>query len=217
MAIFEITHSAIEEYLNEHSKIEPPLQQKVRYFTRDTLPEGFQMLSGPLEGNFLKMVVMATGAKSILELGTFTGYSCLWMADGLIGPGEILTCELSPQNAKFARTFFDMSPHKNIIRIIQGPALESVIKLQNEKKAFDLVFIDADKKNYPEYYERCLSMLKTGGHMIIDNTLWGGEVTAPTDTSGFAIHELNVKIAQDRRVDATHLPLRDGIQWIRKK
>lgn len=217
MPIFQITHSAIEEYLKDYAKPEPAIQQKVRYFTKDTLPEGIQMLSGPEEGNFLKMVVMATGAKTILELGTFTGYSALWMADGIIGAGELITCELSPQNAKFARNFFDMSPHKNVIRIIHGPALDSVIKLQNEKRVFDLVFIDADKKNYPEYYERCLSMLKPGGTMLIDNTLWGGEVVAPTDKSGFAIHELNIKIAQDHRVDATHLPLRDGIQWIRKK
>lgn len=212
-----ITSDYVEEYLLEYAKPETPLLAKIRQFTQEALPEAQEMLSGPLSGNFLKMVVQVTGAKYILELGTFTGYSSLWMAEGLSGAGEIITCELSPQNAKYARNYFDQSPHKNLIRIMMGPALESVLKLAKEKKVFDLIFIDADKKNYPEYYERCLGMLKRGGSILVDNTLWGGEVTSPRDISGKTIHQLNKIILQDNRVDAVHVPVRDGIQWVRKK
>lgn len=172
-----------------------------------------QMLSGPLEGNFLKMVAKLTGAKRILELGTFTGYSALWLAQGLEKGGEIITCEFNPDNAKIAQGFFDKSPFKNNIHIKIGKALDT---LETLKGPFDLAFIDADKSNYPIYYEKCLEMLRPGGSILVDNTLWGGAVLDPQDTQTRAIHKLNGMILKDDRVENVLVTIRDGIQWIRK-
>ncbi len=208
-----IVNKEIEEYAKNHSKPETTLLKEVREYTmtKTSMP---QMLSGPLEGNFLKMVVQMTGAKRILELGTFTGYSALWMVQALQKGGEVITCEFNPDNAKIAQGFFDKSPNKNNIQIKIGPALETLETLQGP---FDVVFIDADKSNYPAYYEKCLSLLRSGGSILIDNTLWSGEILNPQDTQTRAIHKLNETIAKDERVENVLVTIRDGIQWVMKK
>lgn len=211
--MIDIVQKDVENYAKNHSKPETALLKEVREFTmtQTTAP---QMLSGSLEGNFLKMVVQLTGAKRILELGTFTGYSALWMAQGLAKDGEIITCDASPEHAKIAQGFFDKSPYKNNIHIKIGPALDTLKTLQGP---FDIAFIDADKANYPAYYEKCIELVRSGGSILVDNTLWNGRVLNPQETSDKCIHQLNETVLKDDRVDSVLITIRDGIQWIRKK
>lgn len=203
----------INKYAAYYSKHEPEYIRNVRKFT-ETQVENAQMLSGPLEGNFLKMVVQLTQAKKILELGTFTGYSALWMAEGLGEDGKITTCEASSEHAIIARRHFDESPHAKKIDIKFGPALES---LETIHDTFDIVFIDADKTNYPTYYEKAMRIVRSGGSILIDNMLWSGKVLNPQDGSTKIIHELNRAISHDTRVQNILVTIRDGIQWVIKK
>ena len=173
-----------------------------------------QMLTGPIEGRFLKMMVQVTGARRILEVGTFTGYSALNLAEGLPSDGELTTLELDPQVIAIAKRYFDRSEHGKKIKIIEGPALESIAKLTG---TFDLAFIDADKENYLNYYEAILPRLKSGGVILIDNVLWSGRVLNPTDETDAAIVSLNERVCADDRVNKVLLPIRDGIFFVRKK
>lgn len=211
--MIEIVNKDVENYAFAHSKPENALLKEVREYTMSQV-HGSQMLSGPLEGNFLKMVVQLTGAKRILEIGTFTGYSALWMAQGLVPGGEIITCDLSPESAAIARGFFDRSEYKNQIHIKVGPALETLETLQGP---FDIAFIDADKNNYSAYYEKCMNLVRPSGSILVDNTLWSGAVLDPKEKSDKSIHQLNQTIVNDPRVDSVLITIRDGIQWVRKK
>lgn len=208
-----IVDPQIDKYSAHYSKQEPDYIRKVREFTMSQVPNS-QMLSGPLEGNFLKMVVQLTQAKKILELGTYTGYSALWMAEGLAEDGKIITCEASPEHATMSRKHFDESPHAKKIDIKFGPALET---LENIHDTFDVVFIDADKTNYPSYYEKAMRLVRSGGSILIDNMLWSGKVLDPQDASSKIIHELNRAISKDTRVTNILVTIRDGIQWVIKK
>ncbi|MEZ4846798.1 MAG: class I SAM-dependent methyltransferase [Bdellovibrionota bacterium] len=171
------------------------------------------MLSGTRR-EFSKMVVQMTGAKRVLEIGTFTGYSAPWMVQGLPSDGELVTCDVSPENAKIAQGFFDQSPYKKNIHLKVGSALDT---LETLKGPFDVAFIDADKANYSAYYEKCMELVRPGGSILVDNTLWSGAVLDPKEKSDIAIHALNEKIANDPRVDSVLITIRDGIQWARKK
>ncbi len=172
------------------------------------------MLTGPLEGRFLKMMVMVSNAKRVLEIGMFTGYSALSMAEGLPDDGELITCDLDPRTIKIARQFFQKSPHGKKITIKEGPALDTLKTLQG---SFDLAFIDADKTNYGNYYEAVLKLLKPGGLMLIDNVLYSGKVLNPKCENSTAIAELNDRIEKDERVDRVLLPIRDGVFIVRKR
>jgi caffeoyl-CoA O-methyltransferase len=178
---------------------------------KTTLP---QMLTGPIEGRFLKLMVQTVGAKRVLEIGMFTGYSALSMAEGLPADGQLLTCEIEPKHIEIARRYFDQSPHGKKIKILEGPALDSI---KQQKGPFDLCFIDADKTNYGNYYEAVLPLLRSGGVILIDNVLWSGRVLDPQSEDDWAIAKLNDKIAQDDRVDRVLLPIRDGVFFVRKK
>lgn len=172
------------------------------------------MLTGPLEGRFLKLMVQVTGAKRILEVGTFTGYSALSMAEGLPADGELITLDIDPECLEIAKRFFVRSEHGKKIQIKMGPALDSIRALQG---SFDLVFIDADKVNYSNYYEAILPLVRKGGVILIDNVLYSGQVVKPNCDNSRAIAELNDKIAKDERVDRVLLPVRDGVFFIRKR
>ncbi len=211
--MIEIVQKDVENYAKNHSKPEDILLQELREFTSKNTTSP-QMLSGALEGNFLKMVVALTGAKRILEIGTFTGYSALWMAQGMQQDGEIITCDASSEHALIAKRYFDRSPYKNQIHIQVGPALET---LQTLHAPFDVAFIDADKANYCAYYDKCVELVRSGGSILVDNTLWSGAVLDPKEKSDKAIHALNEKILNDPRVDSVLLTIRDGIQWVIKK
>jgi caffeoyl-CoA O-methyltransferase len=178
-----------------------------------------EMLSGHLEGQVLKMFVYMMKAKRILEIGMFTGYSALAMAEALPEDGCLVACEVDEYVADFARNCFDSSPHGHKIEVKVAPALETMEKLADAGASFDLVFIDADKKEYLNYFQMLLEtgLLQDGGFICIDNTLFQGQVYLPEQrtTNGNAIAEFNRIVADDPRVEQVILPLRDGLTIIR--
>jgi caffeoyl-CoA O-methyltransferase len=177
--------------------------------------ESPQMIVGPLEGAFLKMMTQLVQATSVLEIGMFTGYSALCFAEALPANGTVLTCELDEESAALARQYFARSPIGKKIEVRMGPALETMRYL---KGPFDLIFIDADKINYVNYYRRSLDLLSPQGVILIDNVLWDGDVLkqpAPDEKTA-AIQELNRTVSSDPRVTAVLVTIRDGVLVIRK-
>lgn len=205
----------IEAYAQAHSMPESDLCRALREetFRRMEFP---QMVVGPLEGAFLKMMTQIVGAKRVLEVGMFTGYSALCFAEALPADGTILTCEIDDESAALAGTYFARSPHGRKIEIRMGPALDTMRALTGP---FDLVFIDADKTNYVNYYRRALELISPSGVILIDNVLWDGEVLLqpPPDERTAAIQELNRVVAADSRVTAVLLTIRDGVLIVRPK
>jgi caffeoyl-CoA O-methyltransferase len=171
------------------------------------------MMVGPVEGQFLKMLATITGARRILEIGMFTGYSTLAWAEALPKDGRVVTCEINPQTTEIAKRYFAESLHGHKIEIKLGPALNS-LKLVDG--IFDLCFIDADKENYGAYYDRCMELARPRGLIVLDNMLRGGRVLDPQDRGTKAIDELNKRIRKDPRVENVLLPMRDGIMLVRK-
>jgi caffeoyl-CoA O-methyltransferase len=173
------------------------------------------MLSGEAGGNVLRMVARLIGARRILEIGTFTGFGTLCMAEALPEDGEIHTLELDAEHLALATSFFQRSAYSDRIFAHLGPAFESLAQLEGP---FDLVFLDADKTNYPHYYEEALRLLRPGGVLLVDNALWSGRVLDPgEDESARAIDELNRTIESDSRVEGMLLTVRDGIFLVRKR
>jgi len=211
----ELVSAEIEAYAQAHSMPESDLCRALREetFRRMEFP---QMVVGPLEGAFLKMMTRVVGAKRVLEVGMFTGYSALCFAEALPADGTILTCEIDDESAALARTFFARSPHGRKIEIRMGPALDTMRSLTGP---FDLVFVDADKTNYVNYYRRALELISPSGVILIDNVLWDGEVLLqpPPDERTAAIQELNRVVAADSRVTAVLLTIRDGVLIVRPK
>jgi caffeoyl-CoA O-methyltransferase len=205
----------IEAYAQAHSMPESDLCRALREETQRRM-ESPQMMVGPLEGAFLKMMTQLVQATSVLEVGMFTGYSALCFAEALPVDGTVLTCEVDDESAAFARRYFARSPIGKKIEVRMGPALETMRHL---KGLFDLIFIDADKINYVNYYRRSLDLLSPQGVILIDNVLWDGDVLkhpAPDDQTA-AIQELNRMVATDPRVTAVLVTVRDGVLVIRRK
>jgi caffeoyl-CoA O-methyltransferase len=175
-----------------------------------------QMLTGPVEGSFLKMLVQVSGARRVLEIGTYTGYSALSMAAGLPADGEIITCDIDPETTRIAQSFWARSPDGGKIKPIRGPALETIRALPADIQ-FDFVFLDADKENYLNYYEAVLPRLKPGGLLAADNTLWSGKVLAPKEKSDHAMVAFNTRVTRDPRVEHVLLSVRDGVMLVRKR
>ncbi|MDR9367399.1 MAG: O-methyltransferase [Balneolaceae bacterium] len=198
-----------ESFTSEESKT---LKELVQVSEREL--EYTDMLSGPQVGMLLKMLVQISGAKRILEIGTFTGYSAIWMADALSKDGTLITLEMNERYRDISRQFFEQEEYKTKIKQKMGNALEVIPALSG---FFDLIFLDADKISYPTYYEILKPKLKTGGIFVIDNVLWGGEVLRPSDEKSRAIHKLNKMIRDDNDVDQVMIPVRDGITIVRKK
>jgi caffeoyl-CoA O-methyltransferase len=172
------------------------------------------MIVGPLEGAFLKMMTQLVQATSVLEIGMFTGYSALCFAEALPAEGTVLTCEIDEESAVIARQYFARSPVGKKIEVRMGPALET---MQHLVGPFDLIFIDADKINYVNYYRRALDLVSPRGVILVDNVLWDGEVLkqpAPDEKTA-AIQELNRVVSADPRVTAVLVTVRDGILVIR--
>ena len=159
------------------------------------------------------MLAVLTGARRILEIGMFTGYSTLAWAEALPKDGRVVTCEINPATTEIAKRYFAESPHGSKIEIKLGPAVES-LKLMHG--IFDLCFIDADKESYGAYYDRCLELVRPRGLIILDNVLRGGRVLEPRDSATRAVDALNHRICNDPRVDNVLLPVRDGIMLVRK-
>jgi len=210
----KLVDEAIERYAAAHASALPPLLDELARVTRERTAVP-QMMVGPIEGNLLRILVALLGARRVLEVGTFTGFSALCMASALPDDGRLLTCEVNEAHAAIARDFFRRSPDGHKIELRLGPALET---LRGERDgAWDLVFVDADKTSYPAYYDEALRLLRPGGLLVGDNTLWSGRVLAPEDDDARAIAAFNEKARRDPRVDHVLLTVRDGVHLIRKR
>lgn len=209
-----IVPEEIEAYAEAHTSPPPPHLVALAVETRATL-KAPGMMVGPLEGRFLEFLVFATGARRILEIGTFSGYSSLCMAAALPPDGHIFTCEIEPRHAEVAERHIVASPYAGRIEVLLGPALDSIGHLDGP---FDLAFIDADKPSYIDYYEAVVPKLAPRGLLAADNTLWGAKVTDPGDTSAdtVAIRAFNDHVAGDPRVVQVQLTVRDGVTLIRR-
>ncbi len=173
-----------------------------------------QMLVGPVEGAFLGLLTRLVNARRVLEIGTFTGYSALAMAEALPKNGRLVTLDIDPGSTGIAKRFWARSPHGKKITLKIGYAIES---LKTLKGPFDLVFIDADKENYIYYWEACVPKVRKGGLLVADNVLWGGGALHPQDASDRAIAAFNEQVRRDKRVEAVMLTVRDGMTLAWKK
>lgn len=204
----------IERYVHDHTRARPPLLDELRDVTYATMSSP-NMQVGRVEGGLLKMLVAITGARRVLEIGTFTGYSALCMAEALPEGGELITCDIDPEATRVARSFFDRSPHGKKITIRLGDALEAIRELP-AGLPFDLAFLDADKERYGDYYEEVIPRLRVGGLLVADNTLWSGAVVAPKTEADRAIVAFNRRVTADPRVENVLLSVRDGMMLARK-
>jgi predicted O-methyltransferase YrrM len=202
----------IDRYAEAHTTPPPELLAALAEETKATLRSP-QMLTGTVEGRFLELLVFGLGARRVLELGTYSGYSSLSMAAGLPEDGHIDTCEVDETHAEVARRYISQSPYADRITVHLGPALETIERLDGE---FDFVFIDADKENYVNYYEAVLPRLSARGLIAADNTLWSGRVLDEDDDSEGtqAIKAFNEHVRTDSRVVSVLLTIRDGVTLI---
>ncbi len=208
-----IINEKIESYLTTHTSPEHDILQALSKETYANCSMAIMQV-GHVEGAFLRMMVQLSKAKRVLEIGTFTGYSALAMAEGLPDDGELITCDCDAQVTQMAQDYWNKSPHGQKICLMLGPALQTIQGLDGE---FDVVFIDADKEHYCDYWELCVPKVSDGGLLIIDNVLWNGDVLQPSDMLSQCIADANHRIVTDERVDVVMLPLRDGITLARKK
>ena len=209
-----IVDGQVERYAEEHTTPLGELFERLAEETR-TKTSAPQMMVGRIEGQFLATLVRLSGARRILEFGTFTGYSSISMASALPPDGQIVTCDVDPEATAIARRYMDESGHGDKIVIRLGPALETIETLEGP---FDLVFIDADKPNYRAYYEAALPLLAEDGLIIADNVLWSGRVVEEDgDESTRAIKEFNEHVRADSRVVSVMLTVRDGMTLVQKR
>ena len=209
----KLVDEKIEEYCLAHSTPEHPLFQELREETYATM-DCPQMIAGHLVGSYLQMMIRGIGAKRVVEVGTFTGYSSMKMAEALPEDGELITLEYEPAHAAVAQKYFDRSPWGNKIKLIQGSALETLPTIEGP---VDLSFIDADKVNYVNYYNLLVDMTRPGGLIMLDNALWSGAVLDPVEESDHALARMNALVFDDPRVHNLLLPVRDGVMIAQKK
>jgi caffeoyl-CoA O-methyltransferase len=211
-----IVPEAVEAYAAAHTTAPAPFLQALAEETRATL-ESPQMLTGEIEGRFLEFLVFLAQPRFVLEIGTYSGYSALSMAQALPEGGRIVSCELDPERVAFAQRHIANAGYEERISVRQGPALETIGGLDGP---FDLVFIDADKEGYLDYYEAVLPKLSARGLIVIDNVLWSGRVAAPpSDDDGDSTRALRVfndHVVADERVVSVMLSVRDGVTLVRR-
>lgn len=205
--IVQITHPEIEQYAENHTTDESSDIHKLISSSDDKL-EYIDMLSGKLVSQILKMLIRISGAKNILEIGTFTGYSALAMAEAIEEGGRITTIEMNLRYQKIAEEHFAEFDKKGVIKLLKGNAQSLINELDGP---FDLIYMDADKLRYAYYFEQSLPLLKEGGLMVIDNVLWDGTVLDPTDHKAEAIANFNKFVADHPEVEQVLLPIRDGL------
>ena len=204
----------LEQYSIEHSTKETKILKEIKNYTfaNEKAP---QMITGPIVGNVLSLLIKSIKAKKILEIGMFTGYSAMTMAQALSDDGVIHTCEIMEEHITTAKNFFSQSRHNQKITIHPGAALQTLETF--EVNFFDLAFIDADKINYLEYYKYCMRLVRSGGIIILDNMLWGGSVIDPQDDDAKKIRQTGDFINEDQRVQNSLIPIRDGLMVCLKK
>ena len=203
----------IEQYCKDHSLDDTDLLKELSKATWKTEDKP-QMLCGSLVGGLLQMLIKISGAKRVLEIGMFTGYSTLKMAEALPADGEIHSCELMEKHIVTARGWFKKSDVNYKISIHKGEADKSLEEFR--AGSFDMMFVDADKTGYPEYYRKGTMLLKKGGIAIFDNMLWSGSVLNPEDDDAKALRETAELIKNDSRLEQLLLPVRDGLMIYRK-
>jgi caffeoyl-CoA O-methyltransferase len=215
MTDIEIVDPRVEQYAVEHTTPEPPRFATLAEETRSAT-KAPTMMVGTLEGRLLAALVAMLRPRSVLEIGTFTGYSALSMAEALPADGRLVSCDISEEHLAIARRHIAASPYAGVIEIRSGPALESIATLPGP---FDLVFIDADKTSYSAYFEATLPKLAPDGVILVDNVLWSGRVLDPavTDPDTAAIKAFNDQVLADDRVEVVMLTVRDGVSLIRHR
>ena len=211
----EIADPQVEQYAAEHTTPEPPWFATLAAETRSAT-RAPTMMVGTLEGRLLTALVAMLRPRSVLEIGTFTGYSALSMAEALPADGRIVTCDISEEHLAIARRHIAASPYAGVIEVRSGPALETIATLPGP---FDLVFIDADKTSYSAYFEATLAKLAPDGVILVDNVLWSGRVLDPAiiDPDTAAIKAFNDQVLADDRVEVVMLTVRDGVSLIRHR
>ncbi len=202
----------IEAYAETHSEQSSELVTEIHDWTVEN-SDMSRMLSGELQAAVLRLLARSVEAKRVLEIGMFTGYSALAVAEVLPHDGELITLDIDPDSEAIAQKFFDRSPHGSKIMIRIGHALDVIPSLDGP---FDMTYIDADKVNYIRYYEAVMPLVSSGGLIIADNVLWSGEVLNPEGESAVALAEFNRHVLADARVTNTLLPIRDGLMVARK-
>lgn len=206
----------LDKYVREHTSPEGDYLYRLYRATNIHTIHG-RMASGHLQGRLLKMLVQMVQPKNVLEVGTFSGYSALCLAEGLPSDGHLYTFEINDEMEDFTRPWIEGSPYADKISFIIGDANEKAPKLG---VTFDMAFVDGDKRTYVETYEMVLSLLRPGGYILADNTLWDGHVTDPAydhDQQTIGIRRFNDYVAADNRVEQLILPMRDGLTLIRKR
>ncbi|MDE6382279.1 MAG: O-methyltransferase [Muribaculaceae bacterium] len=207
----------LQKYIEEHIDREPEHLYRLERATNIHLING-RMCSGHLQGRLLKMLVSMIRPKDVLELGTFSGYSALCIAEALEEEGRIHTVEADDELEDFIRRALNDSPHGHKVCLHIADALG--FARESEPESFDLVFMDADKRRYADYYEACLPLLRPGGYIIADNTLWDGKVvdtTANHDAQTVSLDRFNSYVASNPELETVIIPVRDGLTLIRKK
>lgn len=209
----EILNKKLRQYCKQHTTPESEVAKFVQQNTDEQLKYS-GMLSGHVVGQLLAMLIRISGAQRVLEIGTFTGYSAICMAEALPDDGALITCDYNERYEKMARTAFEKSEHGHKITLKMGMGLNTIETLSDK---FDFIFLDADKRNYPNYYPKLFTLLNQGGILAVDNVLWSGKILDPPDEQSEAIYQLNEMIAEDERVEQVMIPVRDGLNIVRKK
>lgn len=212
--MLQLLPDGIEDYAEAHTTPLPPLLHELIAVTGDKMGERSRMLSSPAQGMLLQTLVASLRARRVLEIGMFTGFSALMMAEALPDDGSLITCDIDPDAIAIARSFFERSPHGHKIEVREGPAIDTLKTLDGP---FDFVFIDADKGGYIAYYEAALPLLSPGGLIAVDNVLWSGRVLDPQTDDDRAIVDFNRHVAGDDRVTQVIVTVRDGVMLIRRK
>ncbi len=207
----------LEKYISDNSYDLHPVQKEIIKYN-NSLGNIKKMQISVSQAYFLQLFIKSNGIKNILEIGTFTGYSALSMALAITSDGIVTCLDRNKETSEKAKSFFKKANLENKIKVILGPALDTLERLKEEKKIFDLVFIDADKENYKEYYDLSMNLIKKKGFILADNVLWHGDVADPVKNDRFTniIREFNSLIKSDNRVEKTILPLGDGVTICRK-
>jgi predicted O-methyltransferase YrrM len=207
------------DYLVAVSVREPRVLQELREETAKLPGAGMQI--SPEQGQFMRLLAELIGARRALEVGVYTGYSSLCVAQALPEGGELVACDVSEEYTQVARRYWQRAGLEQRITLQLGPALDTLDRLiaSGASGSFDFAFIDADKENYANYYERCLQLLRQGGLIAVDNVLWGGNVADPQDQSvrTLAIRALNARLSEDPRVSISLVPIGDGLFLLRKR
>jgi predicted O-methyltransferase YrrM len=207
----------LEKYISDNSYDLHPVQKEIIKYN-NSLGNSKRMQISVSQAYFLQLFIKSNNIKNILEIGTFTGYSALSMALAATSDGNVTCLDINEETLEKAKSFFKKANLESKIKAILGPALDTLERLKEEKKIFDLVFIDANKENYKEYYDLSMNLIKKKGFILVDNVLWHGDVADPVKNDRFTniIREFNSLIKNDDRVEKTILPLGDGVTVCRK-